>query len=95
MAELSAATTAGRVLVDLVIGAELPAPSAVAEMSGLPAALGLAGVGLLILLVNGFDEETGSVALVAVWHAGFNLVSAAVTGQVSAPQDRVRIPYDA
>ena len=49
----------GVLLVDLIIGAELPAPAAFAEMSGLPAALGLAGVGLLILLVNGFGEETG------------------------------------
>ena len=147
----------GVLLVDLVIGTDLPAPAAFAEMSGLPAALGLAGVALMILLVNGFGEETGwrgfalpllqrrmsplsamlvlamiwagwhlpmffvvnnfrgfstgtivgwllgltagsillgwlynrsggSVALVAVWHAGFNLVSAtaAATGLLAA-----------
>jgi len=147
----------GVLLVDLIIGADLPAPAAFGEMTGLPSALGVAGVGLLILLVNGFGEETGwrgfalpllqrrlsplpamlvlaviwagwhlpmffvvdnfrnfsvgtiigwllgltagsillgwlynrsggSIALVAVWHAGFNVVSAtaAATGLLAA-----------
>ena len=138
-------------------GGRLPQPSDFAVMSGLPSAIGVVGVAVLVLLVNGYGEETGwrgfalpllqrrfppliamlvlaliwagwhlpmflvvanfrgfsvgtvigwllgltagsivlgwlynrsggSVALVAVWHAGFNLVSAtaAATGLLAA-----------
>lgn len=144
-------------LADVMTGSELPAPAAFAEMSGLPSAIGVVGVALAVLLVNGFGEETGwrgfalpllqrrfspltamlvlaviwagwhlpmffvvnsfrsfsagtvvgwllgltagsivlgwlynrsggSVALVAIWHAGFNMVSAtaAATGLLAA-----------
>jgi uncharacterized protein len=144
-------------LADVISGSELPSPSAFAQLSGLPSTLGLLGVAVVVLLINGFGEETGwrgfalpllqrrysplvamlllaliwagwhlpmflvldnfrsfsvgtvigwllgltagsivlgwlynrsggSVALVAVWHAGFNMVSAtaAATGLLAA-----------
>ncbi|MGS0684708.1 CPBP family intramembrane glutamic endopeptidase [Nakamurella sp. GG22] len=42
-----------------VVGTDLPQASGFAEMSGLPAALGVVAVTALVLLVNGFGEETG------------------------------------
>jgi membrane protease YdiL (CAAX protease family) len=138
-------------IADLIAGAELPSVGDFAQLSGLPTAIGVVGVTLLVLLVNGFGEETGwrgfalpllqrrfspltamlvvaviwagwhlpmflvvgnfrsfsagtvigwllgltagsivlgwlynrsggSVALVAIWHAGFNMVSATAAG---------------
>ena len=46
-------------LAELAVGQELPQPSAFAEMSGLPSAIGVIGVALMFLLVNGYGEETG------------------------------------
>ncbi|MET3806842.1 membrane protease YdiL (CAAX protease family) [Nakamurella sp. UYEF19] len=141
---------------DKIAGQQLPAVADFARMSGLSSALGVTGVAILMLLVNGFGEETGwrgfalpalqrrfspltamlvlsliwagwhlpmflvvnnfrdfsagtvigwllgltagsivlgwlynrsgSIALVAVWHAGFNMVSAtaAASGIVAA-----------
>lgn len=40
-------------------GAQLPQVSGFAEMSGLPSTVGVAAVAALVLLVNGFGEETG------------------------------------
>lgn len=42
-----------------LVGADLPQASGFAEMSGLPSALGVAAVTAVVLLVNGFGEETG------------------------------------
>ena len=41
------------------VGAKLPAPGALAEFSGISKALGVVGVALTIIVVNGFGEETG------------------------------------
>lgn len=46
-------------LADVATGSAVPAPSGFGEMSGLPASLGVVGVALVILLVNGYGEETG------------------------------------
>jgi membrane protease YdiL (CAAX protease family) len=144
-------------IVDRIAGRQLPGTADFAQMSGLPSSLGVIGVAAVVLLVNGFGEETGwrgfalpalqrrlsplramlvlsliwagwhlpmflvidnfrtftagtvvgwllglmagsivlgwlynrsggSIALVAVWHAGFNMVSAtaAASGLVAA-----------
>jgi membrane protease YdiL (CAAX protease family) len=41
------------------VGADVPARSEFARFSGLPAGLGIAGVALMVTVVNGFGEETG------------------------------------
>ena len=46
-------------LAELAVGQELPQPSAFAQLSGLPSAIGVIGVALMFLLVNGYGEETG------------------------------------
>jgi membrane protease YdiL (CAAX protease family) len=138
-------------LAELLAGEQLPKMADFAEMSGLPSTIGIVAVAVLVLLVNGYGEETGwrgfalpllqrrftplpamlllaaiwagwhlpmflvvnsfrgfsagtvvgwllgltagsivlgwlynssggSVALVAVWHAGFNMVTATAAG---------------
>ena len=44
---------------EMVTGAQLPQPADFAQMSGLPSVIGVGGVLVLVLLVNGFGEETG------------------------------------
>lgn len=44
---------------DVISGSELPSPLAFAQMSGLPTSLGVLGVALIVLLINGYGEETG------------------------------------
>jgi uncharacterized protein len=46
-------------VVDRVIGRALPAAGDFARFSGLPSSWGVAGVGVAIVAVNGFGEETG------------------------------------
>lgn len=49
----------GVVALLAVAGADIPLGSGFAEMSGLPSSIGVLGVALVVLLVNGFGEETG------------------------------------
>jgi membrane protease YdiL (CAAX protease family) len=46
-------------LADMIAGEHLPQPADYARMTGLPSVLGIGGVAVLVLLVNGFGEETG------------------------------------
>jgi membrane protease YdiL (CAAX protease family) len=46
-------------LADMIAGEHLPQPADYARMTGLPSVIGIGGVAVLVLLVNGFGEETG------------------------------------
>ena len=46
-------------VTEMATGAQLPQPADFAQMSGLPSAIGVGGVLVLVLLMNGFGEETG------------------------------------
>ncbi|QNK83229.1 CPBP family intramembrane glutamic endopeptidase [Nakamurella sp. PAMC28650] len=46
-------------IADRIAGRQLPGTADFAQMSGLPLSLGVIGVAAVVLLVNGFGEETG------------------------------------
>jgi membrane protease YdiL (CAAX protease family) len=46
-------------VVMVAVGADLPRRSDFARFSGVPAGLGIVGVGLVVAIVGGFGEETG------------------------------------
>ena len=46
-------------VVIAVTGATMPTSSAFAQYSGLPSGLGVVGIALMILVIDGFGEETG------------------------------------
>ena len=47
------------VVAGMVAGTELPQSADFARMTGLPSVIGVLGVAVFVLLVNGFGEETG------------------------------------
>jgi membrane protease YdiL (CAAX protease family) len=46
-------------IAERIAGQPLPQPADFAQMSGLPSEIGVVGVAVLVLLVNGYGEETG------------------------------------
>jgi membrane protease YdiL (CAAX protease family) len=46
-------------VAELIAGEQLPQPADFSRMTGLPSVIGVVGVAVLVLLVNGFGEETG------------------------------------